>query len=186
MKEAHWYEKLSQYFPIEEMKSQEHMELLLKEKSDIYHKDEGAHHVVMYVETDDFIFIDYLLVAKEARGQGLGKKIIEEMKKKNKPIILEVEPLDYEDSDTEKRFRFYQRAGFKHASSIGYTRKSLATDEDNTLEILYWSPEDESEESIFDKMKHTYNHIHTYKDEELYGKAYQKAEDVLTFDENSE
>ncbi|MCY7602794.1 GNAT family N-acetyltransferase, partial [Bacillus altitudinis] len=27
-----WYEKLSEYFPIEEMKSKEHMEALLKER----------------------------------------------------------------------------------------------------------------------------------------------------------
>ncbi|WP_240374872.1 GNAT family N-acetyltransferase [Bacillus piscicola] len=181
MEKLNWYEKLSQYFPIEEMKSKEHMELLLKEKSDIYYKDEGPNHVIMYVETEDFLFIDYLLVAKEARGQGLGKKLLEQLREKQKPIILEIEPLDYEDSDTEKRFRFYERAGFKHAASIGYTRKSLATDEDNTLEILYWSPENESEASIFEKMKHTYNHIHTYKDKELYGRSYQKAEEVLTF-----
>ncbi|HWL25676.1 MAG TPA: GNAT family N-acetyltransferase, partial [Ureibacillus sp.] len=30
----HWYEKLNQYFPIEEMKSRDHMETLLEERSD--------------------------------------------------------------------------------------------------------------------------------------------------------
>ena len=30
-----WYEKLNQYFPIVEMKSKEHMEALLKERSNI-------------------------------------------------------------------------------------------------------------------------------------------------------
>lgn len=29
---ATWYEKLAEYFPVEEMKSKQHMELLLKEK----------------------------------------------------------------------------------------------------------------------------------------------------------
>ena len=38
------------------------METLLKERSDIYHKDEGPYHILMYVELDSFIFIDYLLV----------------------------------------------------------------------------------------------------------------------------
>ncbi|MDP4171403.1 MAG: GNAT family N-acetyltransferase, partial [Bacillota bacterium] len=52
----HWYEKLNQYFPVEEMKSQEHMETLLKEHPEIYHKDEGPHHVLMYVELDHFVF----------------------------------------------------------------------------------------------------------------------------------
>ena len=88
-----WYEKLSQYFPIEEMKSKKHIETLLQERSNIYHKNEGPHHVLMYVETDQFIFIDYLFVSKDARGQGLGGKLIDELKQHNKPIILEVEPV---------------------------------------------------------------------------------------------
>ncbi len=113
-----WYEKLNQYFPVEEMKSKEHMELLLQDKGDIYHKDEGKYHVLMYVELSDFVFIDYLFVSKDARGQGLGHKLIEKLKAKGKPIILEVEPVDYEDTDTEKRLRFYTREGFEHASSI--------------------------------------------------------------------
>ncbi|RXI98243.1 GNAT family N-acetyltransferase [Anaerobacillus alkaliphilus] len=179
-----WYEKLNQYFPIEEMKSQKHMELLLKEKGDIYHKDEGPNYVMMYVEMDDFLFIDYLFVSKDARGQGLGKKLLTKLKKKQKPIILEVEPINYVDTDTEKRLRFYEREDFKHAKSIGYRRKSLATNEITELEILYWSPEAEDEEMIFDKMKHTYETIHTYKDKEIYGEAYQSVDEVLSFNED--
>lgn len=178
-----WYEKLNQYFPVEEMKSREHMETLLKEHPGIYHKDEDKHHVLMYAELDYFIFIDYLYVSKESRGQGLGNKLIEKLKEKGKPIILEVEPVNYEDSDTEKRLRFYKRQGFEHASSIGYRRRSLATKEINAMEILYWAPENESEEIIFDAMQKTYNLIHTFRDIHLYGEAYQPVEEVLTFKE---
>ena len=159
-----WYEKLNQYFPVEEMKSREHMELLLKERGDIYHKDEGEHHVLMYVELDNFIFIDYLFVSKDARGMGLGHKLLDKMKEVGKPIILEVEPVDYEDTDTEKRLRFYKREGFEHASSIGYRRRSLATNEVNAMEILYWSPTDAGEEAIYEGMKGTYEQINPYKD----------------------
>ncbi|WP_339149640.1 MULTISPECIES: GNAT family N-acetyltransferase [unclassified Sutcliffiella] len=179
-----WYEKLNQYFPVEEMKSREHMELLLKEKGDIYHKDEGEHHVLMYVELDNFIFIDYLFVSKDARGMGLGHKLLDKMKEKGKAIILEVEPVDYEDTDTEKRLRFYKREGFEHASSIGYRRRSLATNEVNPMEILYWSPTDAGEEAIYEGMKATYEQIHTYKDKELYGESYDKVDKVLTYDED--
>lgn len=182
----HWYEKLNQYFPIVEMKSKEHMEALLKERSDIYYKDEGPYHVLMYVELDTFIFIDYLLVLKESRGQGLGHKLLEKLKEKNKPIILEVEPVNYEDSDTEKRLHFYKREGFLHAQSIGYHRRSLATKEINSLEILYWAPHHESEEVIFDAMRKTYNLIHTYKDTDFYGEPYQPADEVLTFSQQKE
>ncbi|TFD97602.1 N-acetyltransferase [Jeotgalibacillus sp. R-1-5s-1] len=178
----HWYEKLKDYFPVEEMKSREHMETLLKDKGDIYYKDEGPKHVLMYVETDEFIFIDYLFVSSEARGEGLGAKLIQKLKDKGKPIILEVEPVDYEDTDTEKRLRFYKRAGFEHAVSIGYNRRSLATNEVNTMEILYWAPNGESEEVIYESMKKTYESIHTYKDQELYGEPYEPVEKVLKND----
>ncbi|WP_100330589.1 GNAT family N-acetyltransferase [Bacillus xiapuensis] len=180
----HWYEKLNQYFPIEEMKSQEHMEVLLKERSDVYHKDEGPNHVLIYVEFDEFLFIDYLFVSKHARGQGLGHQLIEKLKKKDKPIILEVEPINYEDTDTEKRLNFYAREGFEHASSIGYRRRSLATNEVNHMEILYWSPNHESEEKIYESMVKTYHHIHKYKDEEMYGAAFDPVDQVLSFGEN--
>ncbi|WP_028782059.1 GNAT family N-acetyltransferase [Thalassobacillus devorans] len=181
-----WYEKLKQYFPIEEMKSQEHMETLLKEKGDVYYKDEGPHHVLMYAEFPSFLFIDYVYVSAASRGQGLGHKLMQKMKDKGKPIILEVEPVDYDDTDTEKRLRFYQREGFKHAHSIGYTRKSLATDEPNSMEILYWSPEDASEEHIYEQMKKMYEEIHTYKDTQFYGKSYEPVEEVLTYDEDTD
>ncbi|MFB1050088.1 GNAT family N-acetyltransferase [Paraliobacillus sp. JSM ZJ581] len=177
-----WYEKLNEYFPIEEMKSQEHMEMLLKEKSDVYYKDEGSYHVMMYAEFDTFLFIDYLYVSAKSRGQGLGHQLLERLKQKQKPIILEVEPIDYKDTDTQKRLRFYQREGFTHAQSIGFSRRSLATNEESQLEILYWSPSSEDEETIYKQMRKIYEDIHTYKDEEVYGQAYQSTEEVLSYD----
>ena len=145
-----WYEKLNQYFPIVEMKSKEHMDTLLKEKGSVYYKDEGPYHVLMYAEFPNFTFVDYLFVAKESRGMGIGSKTLQMLKDKKKPIILEVEPVNYEDTDTEKRLRFYSREGFEHASSIGYNRRSIATGEENSMEILYWAPNNESEEEIFE------------------------------------
>jgi hypothetical protein len=106
---------------------------------------------------------------------------MEKMKRKGKPILLEVEPVNYQDSDTEKRLHYYKREGFEHAHSIGYRRRSLATNEVNALEILYWSPYNESEEMIFEAMKKTYGMIHTYKDEHFYGESYQPVHEVLTF-----
>jgi GNAT superfamily N-acetyltransferase len=180
----HWYEKLNQYFPVEEMKSREHMETLLQEHSEIYHKDEGPNHVLMYVELENFVFIDYLFVSGKARGQGLGHSLLEKMKEKGKPIILEVEPINYTDSDTEKRLHFYKREGFEHAQSIGYERRSLATGEVTPMEILYWSPHHESEKMIFEAMEKTYNMIHTYKDKQFYGESYQPVDDVLFYEES--
>ncbi|MFF2455807.1 GNAT family N-acetyltransferase [Peribacillus simplex] len=182
-----WYEKLNQYFPIEEMKSKEHIEVLLEDKQEIYKKDEGPDHVLLYVEGEEFIFIDYLFVSKKSRGQGLGRKLIQKLQKKQKTILLEVEPVQENDDDTFKRLKFYKREGFRHASSISYSRKSLATKEDTPMEILYWpaSPSVD-EEDVFDFMKEIYSEIHTYKDDDLYGKSYQDVEDVLSLNAGQE
>ncbi|MFD1207057.1 MULTISPECIES: GNAT family N-acetyltransferase [Sporosarcina] len=176
-----WYDKLSEYFPIEEMKSKEHMDALLKDKNNVYRKEEGLHHVLMYAETETFIFIDYLYVSEKSRGMGIGKKLIASLKQKGKPIILEVEPLDYKDTDTEKRLRFYAREQFHHARRIGYSRRSLSTGKQNEMEILYWSPTEADEEAVYEAMKTTYEEIHTYKDETFYGDQYEPTDKVLTF-----
>ncbi|EMR06364.1 hypothetical protein C772_01635 [Bhargavaea cecembensis DSE10] len=182
-----WYDKLNEYFPVEEMKSRDHMETLLKEKEGVYGKDEGPYHVLMYAEFDEFLFVDYLFVSSKSRGQGLGGKLIDKLKAKNKPIILEVEPVDYDDTDTAKRLKFYAHNGFAHARRIGYSRRSLATGEKTSLEILYWAPNHEGEETveqaIYDHMRKTYEEIHTYKDEDFYGESYEHTDEVFDFHE---
>ncbi|PIC74477.1 GNAT family N-acetyltransferase [Sporosarcina sp. P26b] len=180
----HWYNKLKEYFPIEEMKSQEHMETLLNDKSNVYYKEEGPKHVLMYVETEDFVFVDYLFVSSAARGEGLGKKLLDSLKTKNKPILLEVEPVDESEPDTEKRLKFYAREDFTHARNIGYNRRSLATGEQTILEILYWAPPQSSkadEKEVFSAMKTTYEEIHTYKDQDFYGDSYDATDKVLQY-----
>lgn len=179
----HWYEKLTRYFPIEEMKSRAHVEALLRERSDIYHVDHGENHVLLTVEGRDVVFVDYLLVAKEARGQGLGKRLLDRLKQKGKPILLEVEPQDYDDTDTVKRQRFYEREGFRHAERLRYRRRSLATKEVNELEILLWCPDGRTtDEEVFDHVRAIYEEVHTYRDLEFYGERYQPTHEVLTLD----
>lgn len=175
-----WYEKLREYFPIEEMKSKEHMTALLKENNH-YRKEEGPHHVLMYVETESYVFVDYLFVSEAARGEGVGKKLLADLKAKGKPIFLEVEPVDERDKDTEKRLKFYAREQFRHACRIDYNRRSLATGEQTILEILYWSPDKADEKMIYHAMRQIYEQIHTYKDRHFYGDQYDPADQVLTY-----
>ena len=61
----------------------------------------------------------------------------------------------------------------------------MATKEINEMEILYWAPNNESEELIYESMVKTYELIHTYRDKHFYGESYQPAEEVLTFAEDS-
>src|SRR5699024_12764150 len=101
-----WYEKLNEYFPVEEMKSKRHMDILLNEKGDVYYKDEGPHHVMMYAEFKSFIFIDYLWVSTKSRGQGLGRVRFEKLISDHQPIFLEVERVEFECSYTLFILRF--------------------------------------------------------------------------------
>ena len=103
-------------------------------------------------------------------------------REKGKPILLEVEPTDYDDTDTVKRQRFYEREGFRHVERLRYRRRSLATQEINELEILLWSPDDTTDEEAFDLVRAVYEEIHTWRDRDFYGESYQPSEEVLTLD----
>lgn len=175
----HWYDRLNEYFPVEEMKSREHLEILLRDKPTQYRKDEGPNHVMLYVDFPEFSFVDYVFVSQAARGQGLGAKLLGRLKALGKPILLEVEPLDYEDSDTVKRARFYEREGFRHAERVVYERPSLATGQRHPLEILVWTPEETDDEAVYDAMRRIYLDIHCHRDEEVYGEAYDPVDEVL-------
>ena len=178
-----WYDQLNAYFPLVEMKSKQHLEELLAERSDVYRIDHARTHVLLYVEGTDFVFVDYILVTKEARGQGIGQKLLNQLKAIGKPILLEVEPADYADTDTIKRHRFYEREGFRRAETLKYRRRSIATGQVNELEILYWSPDPATtDEDVYAHMRKIYEHVHTWRDKEFYGKSYQPADEALYLD----
>ena len=78
-----WYRRLNDYFPACELKAKEHIAALLKE-NDMYTL-EGDDGVLTFAVRNGngqgavqqpYLFIDYLLVSAERRGQGLGGKEI--------------------------------------------------------------------------------------------------------------
>ncbi|WP_409302409.1 GNAT family N-acetyltransferase [Peribacillus sp. SCS-155] len=176
-----WYSKLTSYFPPREMKSKEHMQVLFSEKEDTYKRDEGPEFIVVYFENDHSIFVDYILISGNNRGSGIGSALINRLKRKNKPIILEVEPITDKDPDSKKRVKFYERNGFQKADSISYVREHMVTGEYNEMDIYYWSPTRITEEEIYEKMRHIYEEVHAYKAESIYGKRSQTADEVLDF-----
>lgn len=178
-----WYEKLNTYFPTVEMKSKAQLDALLSEKGDIYVKDEGPYHILMYAEFDTFIFIDFLLVSGASRGKGIGHQLMERLKVKNKPIILEVEPVNEADQDTKKRLHFYKREGFRHAVPIVYYFQALVANDETQMEILYWAKDDVSEKTIYENMIKVYEQIHSYKAETFYGYAPKPVNQIIRFEE---
>lgn len=178
-----WYQKLSSYFPEHEMKSKTHLEDLLNHK-DEYNKIETENYVVLYAEFSDFLFIDYLLVFKSDRGQGIGSQVLSEFKKKQKSILLEVEPRDPDDPDTIKRFRFYDKNGFGYADQIEY----IFIDEQGNsfpMKLFYWPPYELSQRDIMERMQRIINEIHNFRSETKDGQLTANPERVLRFKELS-
>jgi len=174
-----WFIKLREYFPAKEMKSEEHMKMLFEHKPEFYKLDESPQHTLVYFEKPDFLFIDYILVSSTSRGSGLGSKIMNGVKNKNKAIVLEVDPVTPGDPESAKRVRFYERLDFKKAPSIEYVRNHPITGEKSVMDIFYWSPEAESEEWVLKKMMEAYEEVHAFKSEDLYGIEPQPASHVL-------
>lgn len=178
-----WYERLAGYFPPNEMKDPDHMQALLKSHH-AYHKWETEDFIVTFAEFDAFIFIDYLLVTGKQRGRGIGSEVINRFKQKHKTLIVEVEPEDREDSDTQKRVAFYERNGFRKAENIQYTR----SDEDGTpysLDIYYWSPNPIEEREILRQMAHTCREIHNFMALKYYGRLVADPQEVLDWNSKS-
>ncbi|MGM0877866.1 MAG: GNAT family N-acetyltransferase [Bacillota bacterium] len=173
------YTRLTEYFPEKEMKSKGHFEILFQEKKGIYQLEESEDYVLVYLEMSDFIFIDYILVARNNRRNGIGSMILEQLKQKGKAIILEVEPVSLMDPDSKKRIRFYEKNGFLKMHSIHYERIHIVTNELNKMDIFCWSPINKMEKWVCDKMKDVYEGVHTYKARELYGRNPQPVSEVL-------
>lgn len=174
-----WYEELKSYFPEEEMKSKAQLDCLLQEKADVYYKDEGTDHIVMYSEFPGFVYIDFLWVSEKSRGKGIGRKVIEKLKSKNKPIIIEVEPADENEPDTVRRLRFYDKLNFRLAESIDYLFQAFLNDSEVRLDIMYWADESMTEKEIFKYMNTVYQEIHSYKVEEFYSVIPKSVEKVV-------
>jgi GNAT superfamily N-acetyltransferase len=174
-----WYSRLTNYFPEKEMKSKKHFELLFHEKQGNYKLLEGPDHLVIYLEQSDYIFIDFMLVFGNNRGKGSGSRVLNELKKMGKSIILEVEPATIKDPDSEKRIKFYEKNGFLKIDSIGYERIHVITKELNKMDIFCWSPIHKTEQWVFERIKDAYVEVHAFKTKELYGSKPQPVSEVL-------
>lgn len=77
-------------------------------------EEEGAIRAFLgYWELPGCVFLEHLATAKECRGKGYGRRLVEEvLMQKDKPVFLEIEPITEEEPMTRRRAGFYERLGF--------------------------------------------------------------------------
>jgi GNAT superfamily N-acetyltransferase len=182
-----WYQKLNRYFPEEEMKKKEQLDALIRENPH-YKKVETDQFIILYGEYADFIFVDYILVDKKTRGQGIGKTILEDLKSKQKIIVLEVEPVDEDDPDTMKRENFYLDNGFNKALNIEYYRDVGETSPElNLMELYFWSPQGKvNEKTIRQHMITVYHDIHHFNYDEYFDRESPVPEELVQLESENE
>lgn len=88
-----------------------------------YYDDDNFCGFSYIVENDDLAFILYLAVNDEMRSQGYGSRILECVKTKagEKPIVLNIEPLDSNAENCEQRKRrltFYEKNGYVNTGFV--------------------------------------------------------------------
>lgn len=101
-------------FPYHEKREEKSQIEILK--NSLYHfllafDNESFIGLVLYWENDGFIYVEHLCVMKEKRNQHYGEKILNELKRENKVIILEIDPPI--DEIAKRRELFYDCCGFK-------------------------------------------------------------------------
>ena len=102
-------------FPRVERRTLEHQKTALR--SELYsllaYTDEGKFvGLVGYWEFDSYVYIEHLSVDPSLRSGGYGSRIMKHLcGSTDKTVILEIEPVV--DEPTARRFRFYEKLGFR-------------------------------------------------------------------------
>lgn len=131
------FELYESAFPNEERRDDLEQQRVLKKKD--YHfdliMDNGEFiGVMLYWETNEFVFLEHFTTCKELRGKGFGKKALDLLKEKNKTILLEIEPPI--DEMTKRRYGFYKRNDFLMNPYYHIQAKYHLGDADLELKIL--------------------------------------------------
>lgn len=138
----------SAFPPEERRKSDEQSRIMQKEAYhfDILKDGDEMLGIMLYWETDRFVFLEHFAILPEKRGQGIGTKALDLLKAKGKTVILEIE--DPIDEVTTRRFGFYKRCGFFMTPHHHIQAKFRPGDEDLMLKILSYPHEISSEEYL--------------------------------------
>lgn len=174
-----YYRHLTAYFPQQELKPLGQFADLFSQ-TPYYRKLESDQYVLLYAEFPDFLFVDFMLVHAPYRNQRLGSWILDHLRQKRIPIILEVEPPDPARPDTALRRKFYLRHQFQAAPHILYRRKNQQG-QPFDMDIFYWSPAGPiSDNGILAMMTQVCNSVHNYNALPHYGRLPADPRDVLS------
>ncbi len=124
-------------FPREERRdSAEQARVLAKEDYHVdFIMDDGVFSgIMLYWETDSFIYLEHFTTLPELRNRGLGANALSLLMQKGKTVLLEIEPPV--DDITKRRYGFYKRNGFLMNPHHHIQAKYHLGDEDLELKIL--------------------------------------------------
>lgn len=174
-----YFRRLTEYFPDQELKPLGQFTDLLSQEP-YYHKIETNQHILLYAEFHDFLFVDFMLVDSRYRNRRIGSQLIDQLKMKGIPILLEVEPEDAATVDSGLRRTFYRKRGFHIADNVRYQRMNKEG-ELFDMDIFYWSPSGPlPDELILAMMTQVCNSVHNYEAMRHYGRVPAEPSQVLS------
>jgi len=174
-----WYDELSRYFPSAEMRPRAHFQWLIDHRPDIYRVAATAEHLLLYLEYDDVLFIDYLYVYPDHRGAGEGSRVLQWLKQHDKAVLLEVEPASAADPDSVRRRQFYDRLQFRQVSDVRFRLPHPLLGAGTDLDVLCWAPGEVPPARIYQWMQRMYQDLYASIDPAIYGKPYPPVADCL-------
>ena len=111
-------------------------------------KDNKFIGIMLYWETNEFIFLEHFAILPSLRNNGFGQSALNLLKEKNKTIILEIEPPI--DDLTIRRLNFYKRNDFYLTNHNHIQLKYHKNDNDLILKIMSFPlPINEKEYKLF-------------------------------------
>ena len=100
-------------FPIHEQREDEPQKNILTHSDyhfDLIYDRDIFIGIILYWENPDFIYVEHFAINPNLRNNGFGRNILNTLAKKDKTIILEIDPPI--DEISIRRQSFYERVGF--------------------------------------------------------------------------